>query len=155
MPIVSRTVTVDAPRAFTFEVSNRLEDWPRMMDEYREVEILGSEGAKVFFRLRRDDGSSWVSWRVIHPDGAFALAERHEPRAPFRFMQHAWTYRAAGEHRTEMTWEMNFELPDGDEAKQRMVCAHLSEATERNQRRMKAYIEGCWAALDGGKAVVA
>jgi aromatase len=157
MPIVRRSIIVDAPLAFTFEVSNRVEDWPQIMDDYSGVEILGREGAKMFFRLHRSDGSSWVSWRVIHPDGAFALAERHEPRAPFRFMQHAWTYHALDGGRTEMTWEMHFGLPAADAERERAACAHIAASTERNQARMKAYIEGNWAASGDprGGAVVA
>jgi aromatase len=155
MPTVRRSVTVEAPLAFTFEVSNRLEEWPRMMEDYREVEILGREGDKVFFRLHTDDGSSWVSWRVIHCDGAFAIAERHDPREPFRFMQHAWTYRSIDPGRTEMVWEMTFELADPAGGRERMACAHIAEATERNQRRMKAYIEGRHAATEESEEAVA
>jgi ribosome-associated toxin RatA of RatAB toxin-antitoxin module len=138
---VASSVVVDAPLRVTFDVSNRLEDWPAMMEDYTDVQILRREGVKVWFRLTTADGPQWVSWRVIHPNGAFALAERHEPRAPFRFMQHVWTYRELSPDRTEMSWEMTFELDDEDRALEQAACKHLLELTSKNQARMKAYIE--------------
>jgi aromatase len=137
---VASSVIVDAPLRVTFEVSNRLEEWPAMMD-YADVRILRREGAKVWFRLTSADGAQWVSWRVIHPNGAFALAERQEPRAPFRFMQHVWRYRKLVPDQTEMSWEMNFELDEEHEAREDAACKHLLESTSKNQARMKAYIE--------------
>ena len=141
MPVVRRTITIDAPLPLTFEISNRLESWPEMMEDYQSVEILSREGRKVWFRLTQVDGSSWVSWRVIHPEGGFALAERHEPRAPFKFMQHVWTYRELEPRKTEMSWEMNFELPEEQQSNDARASAYMMEHAGLNQAKMKAYIE--------------
>lgn len=151
MPIVCQSVAVEAPLGLTFKISNRLEDWPRMMDEYEAIEILKREGRKIWFRLSTSNGVNWVSWRVIHPAGAFALAERYEPRAPFKFMQHVWVYHELSPQRTEMTWHMNFELPDQQKEKEDEVSKYLFEHSLRNQEKMKNYIEEQCLVLNGRK----
>ena len=138
---VRRSVIVDAPVALTIEVSNQIESWPQMMDDYVAAEVLSQEGAKMWFRLSHANGSSWTSWRVVHPEAGVAIAERHEPRAPFRFMQHAWIYRSLAPERTEMTWEQTFELPDAAADQETRVAEYLVTQTERNQKTMKNYIE--------------
>lgn len=142
MPVVRSSVVVAAPLDATFEVSNRLEHWPRMMKEYERVEIFREEGAKRWFRLSHENGTSWISWRLVHRDGLFALAERCDPRAPFAFMQHLWTYQSRERGTTEMTWTMTFELPASVRDREETVARHLAESTRANQARMAAYIEG-------------
>jgi len=112
-----------------------------MMEDYAGVEILRREGKKVWFRLTCTDGTSWVSWRVTHAEGRFSLAERHDPRSPFEFMQHVWTYRELGPESTEMCWEMNFELPDVKRNAEPQAAAYLVARTDKNQAKMKSYIE--------------
>jgi len=94
-------------------------------------------------------GSSWTSWRLLRPESGVALAERHEPRAPFAFMHHTWTYRALGPNRTSMTWTMRFGLPAPTEEQDRACSAYLLSSTERNQARMKAYIEDTYRKGNG------
>ncbi len=149
MPIVSQSVTLNAPLQLTFHLSNRLEDWPRMMDDYKAIEILKSEGWKTWFRLIHSNGMNWVSWRVIHPVGSFALAERYEPRAPFKFMQHLWLYRELSPEETEMTWYMNFELPNQQKEKEGELSNYLLEHSLKNQATMKNYIEEQCLVLNG------
>jgi aromatase len=141
MPTVRRTIIVDAPVEITFDLSNRIDLWPEMMEEYEEAEILRREGRMIWFRLRHRNGISWTSWRMLHPPD-FACAERHEPKAPFKFMHIVWTYRpAGGTGQTEMSWDMCFELPDDQKAKEDEWAASMMKHTELNQSRMKAYIE--------------
>jgi aromatase len=141
MPVIRRSIIVEAPIDVTFDTSNRLTDWPHMMHDYAHVEILRDEGRKIWFKITQVNGSSWVSWRVVSPEGRFALAERHEPRHPFEFMQIIWTYLDQSPHRTEMTWEMNFELPQAAQEKLAQAIEHISAHTESNQAKMKTYIE--------------
>ena len=112
-----------------------------MMNDYAEVEVLKREGHKTTFRLHHQNGSSWISWRVIHPLGKFALAERVTPRKPFKFMHHVWTYRALDAARTEMSWTMQFELPESEAHREEECCAYLLTHSADNQQKMKAYIE--------------
>ena len=144
MPTVRRSILVDAPLEITFDLSNRIDIWPEMMEEYKEAEILRREGRMIWFRLRHQNGVSWTSWRMLHPPD-FACAERFEPKAPFKFMHIVWTYKAAGSAggaaQTEMTWDMCFELPDDQRVNEDEWAANMLKHTELNQSRMKAYIE--------------
>jgi aromatase len=141
MPTVCRTVELDVPFDVAFALSNRLEDWPVMMEEYQAVEILRREGMKIWFRLSHASGSSWVSWRLLHPALGVCLAERHEPRAPFAFMHHTWSYQRLGPERTAMTWSMTYGLPAPTPEQDQACSAYLLASTEKNQSRMKAHIE--------------
>ena len=145
MRSVSKSIRIEAPIDFVFAVSNRLESWPAMMDDCSAVEILSREGNKVTFRLKHVNGTSWSSWRVIHPGARFALAERAEPRAPFRFMHHLWTYKPLDDGATEMTWCMQFELPEPQQEREGECCEYLLKHSSGNQQRMKAYIEAAHA----------
>jgi hypothetical protein len=146
MTVIERSIQINAPLDITFDISNRLEDWPEIMKEYTRIEILRLEGSKVWFRVTLQNDASWTSWRVIHRPGGFAFAERHEPRAPFRFMQIVWTYRGISSQKTEMTWRMNFDLAEAYTQHEQRIFSYLIENTEKNQRRMREHIErlaGC------------
>lgn len=140
MPVVRETVVVNAPLEITFDVSNRIELWPDMMAEYKGAKILSREGRKIWFSLRDNEGHEWSSWRMLYrPD--FTYAERHEPKAPFKFMHITWTYTALGDSQTEMTWDMSFELPDDKKSQEAQWVEGMSAHTRSNQAAMKAYIE--------------
>ncbi len=141
MRSVSQSVVIDAPIDRVFALSNRVEDWPVTMDDYAGVEVLRRDGWKITFRLRHVNGTSWTSWRVVDPEARFALAERVEPRAPFKFMHHLWTYRALDGGRTEMTWTMQFELPEAQAHREEECARYLLEHSAGNQARMKKHIE--------------
>jgi aromatase len=141
MPKIEQSVIVDCPVAFTIDVSNRIEDWPLMMGDYESVEIIRREGWKVWFRLKNREGASWISWRVVDHDGAFALAERSEPRSPFAFMQHCWLYEPSGRCSTQMTWIMTFQLPKESQHRESEACQYLRSHSAENQKSMKGYIE--------------
>ena len=151
MPTVSRTVELDVPFDVAFDISNRIEDWPQMMGEYERAEVLRREGLKIWFQLTHSSGTSWVSWRVVHRASGVALAERHEPRAPFAFMHHAWIYRPLAPDRTAMTWNMTYGLPPENADRIEACNAYLLASTEKNQTRMKEYIEKAHRVRDAGE----
>jgi ribosome-associated toxin RatA of RatAB toxin-antitoxin module len=141
MPTIRRSIVVDAPVEITFDLSNRIELWPQMMEEYKQAEIVKREGRMIWFRLRHQNGISWTSWRMLYPP-SFACAERFEPKAPFKYMHIIWTYEAVGDaSQTEMVWDMTFELPDDQKHKEDEWSANMLEHTQANQQRMKLYIE--------------
>ena len=141
MPTVQRSIIVDAPIETTFDISNQIDLWPQMMEEYQEAEIVKREGKMIWFRLRHQNGTTWTSWRMLHrPE--FACAERFEPKAPFKYMHIVWSYKPTGNPRqTEMLWDMRFELPDDQKHKEEEFTANMAKHTESNQQKMKAYIE--------------
>ena len=140
MPVITRSIVVAAPVGLTFEISNRIDQWPRIVPEYLKTEILRWEGRKVWFRLTSQDNSSWVSWRMLYPP-YLAYAERFEPVAPFTFNQLTWIYHALPGNQTHMTWDMCFELPAERKAEEQAWAERMAEHTEANQRAMRDYIE--------------
>ena len=140
MPLVCRSIIVDAPLETTFEISNRIDSWPDMMPEYKKAEVFKREGRMIWFRLANEAGAEWVSWRMLYPP-YFTCAERYEPKLPFKFMHLIWTYKALSDRQTEMTWDMSFELPDERREQEKDLAQQLAKHTEVNQAKMKAYIE--------------
>lgn len=141
MPTLWRAIELEAPISLVFELSNRIEDWPLMMEDYVRAEIVCRMGFKIWFTLTHISGTKWTSWRVLHPASFVAVAERHEPRTPFVFMHHVWTYITLPCDRTAMTWRMDYGLPKATLKSEQECSAHLLASTVRNQLRMKGYIE--------------
>jgi aromatase len=140
MPVITRSVVVDAPVGATFEISNQIDQWPRIVPEYLRAEILRREGRKIWFRLTNEDSLSWVSWRMLYPP-YLAYAERFEPVAPFAYNQLTWVYHALPGNRTHMTWDMYFELPAERKHEENTWAERLAAHTEANQKAMRTYIE--------------
>jgi aromatase len=140
MPIVTRSIVVNAPIGLTFEVSNRIDQWPEIVPEYLKAEILRREGRKIWFRLTNQDQQSWVSWRMLYPPYV-AYAERHDPVAPFVFNHLTWAYHSLPGNRTHMTWDMFFELGPELKDQENAWVERMGEHTEANQDAMRKYIE--------------
>lgn len=140
MPVITRSIVVDAPVGLTFEVSNRIDQWPEIVPEYLQAEILRREGRKIWFRLTNQDNATWVSWRMLYPP-YIAYAERHDPVAPFAFNQLTWIYHALPGNKTSMTWDMYFELPPELKQEEGAWAERMAEHTEANQEAMRKYIE--------------
>ncbi|GGO06181.1 MULTISPECIES: SRPBCC family protein [Microbispora] len=140
MPVITRSVIVNAPVEVTFEVSNRIDKWPEMIPEYLRSEILRREGRKIWFRLTNADGASWVSWRMLYPPH-LAYAERHDPVAPFTYNHLTWIYQALPGNRSQMTWDMCFELSDELKDQEEGWRERMAEHTAANQEALRKYIE--------------
>ncbi len=140
MPTVKETIIVNAPVEKVFDISNQIELWPEMMAEYKGAQVLEREGRKIWFSLVDANGNHWTSWRMLYPP-YFTCSERHEPRAPFKFMHLVWTYKPLNEQQTEMTWDMHFELPDDKVGFEEQWIKGLSAHTRENQAKMKSFIE--------------
>ena len=91
------------------------------------------------------EGNKWTSWRQIFPP-LFAYAERYEPKAPFEYMHITWTYKPLDGDKTELSWDMNFELLEKHKPNEDKWIEGMGEHTESNQAKMKEYIESQWPA---------
>ncbi|MFJ1812729.1 MULTISPECIES: SRPBCC family protein [unclassified Streptomyces] len=109
-------ITIAAPLDLVWEVTNDLENWPRLFSEYASVEIISREGRRTTFRLTMhpdENGTvwSWVSEREPDRDRLTVKARRVET-GPFAHMDILWRYEevAAG---TRMVWTQDFAMkPD-------------------------------------------
>ncbi|MBJ7905986.1 SRPBCC family protein [Streptomyces sp. NPDC004549] len=106
-------ITIAAPLDLVWDMTNDLENWPRLFSEYAAVEIISREGRKTTFRLTMhpdENGTvwSWVSEREPHRENLEVHARRVET-GPFAHMNIHWRYEEvpAG---TRMVWTQDFAM---------------------------------------------
>lgn len=123
-----------------FDITNDIERWPELFDEYVEAKILKREGKKVTFQLTNKEGKSWRSSRIIDKEKYLCTAEREEPKFPFKYMHLRWTYqRVPGG--TEMTWEQDFEMDPKSSYTDEKAIKAINEHSQANIKRIKEIIE--------------
>ncbi|MFI6448782.1 SRPBCC family protein [Kitasatospora sp. NPDC050543] len=139
------TVVIDAPMDLVWEMTNDIESWPQLFDEYAAAEILErSPDGTIRFRLTMfpdEDGKvwSWVSLRKPDVETRTVRAHRVET-GPFEFMNISWDYQEA-EGGVRMRWVQEFhvrpEMPFGDAA----MAEHLNTNTKVQMARIKKLVE--------------
>lgn len=109
-------IVIEAPLDLVWDMTNDLENWPRLFSEYASVEVLERDGRKTTFRLTMhpdENGTvwSWVSEREPVPETRTVTARRVET-GPFDFMEIFWSYHEVPEG-TRMRWVQDFAMkPD-------------------------------------------
>ncbi len=110
------SITIDAPLDLVWEMTNDLENWPRLFSEYASVDIISREGNTTMFRLTMhpdENGKvwSWVSERTPDREKRTVRARRVET-GPFDHMDILWEY-AELPGGVEMRWTQDFAMkPD-------------------------------------------
>ncbi|MEU6610794.1 SRPBCC family protein [Streptomyces shenzhenensis] len=109
-------ITIAAPLDLVWDMTNDLENWPRLFSEYASVEILSREGAKTTFRLTMHPDDKGVVWNWVserEPDReTLTVKARRVETGPFAHMDIHWRYEEvpAG---TRMVWTQDFAMkPD-------------------------------------------
>ncbi|MEE1768698.1 SRPBCC family protein [Streptomyces sp. JV185] len=109
-------ITIAAPLDLVWDVTNDLENWPRLFSEYAAVEIIERDGDSTTFRLtmhpdENDKVWSWVSERTVDRAERTVRARRVEP-GPFQHMDIRWEYSEVPGG-TKMHWTQDFAMrPD-------------------------------------------
>ncbi|MEE1839673.1 MULTISPECIES: SRPBCC family protein [unclassified Streptomyces] len=109
-------ITIAAPLELVWDVTNDLENWPRLFSEYAAVEIIERDGDSTTFRLtmhpdENDKVWSWVSERTVDRATRTVRARRVEP-GPFQHMNIRWEYSEVPGG-TRMRWAQDFAMrPD-------------------------------------------
>ncbi|MEU5208411.1 SRPBCC family protein [Streptomyces sp. NPDC020742] len=106
-------ITIAAPLDLVWDITNDIEDWPKLFSEYAAVEVLSREGDKTTFRLTMhpdDNGTvwSWVSERVMDRRNRTVRARRVET-GPFEHMDIHWKYTEIPGG-TSMHWTQDFAM---------------------------------------------
>ncbi len=148
MLTISHAFLVDAPLKFTFDVANKLENWPEMNPTCKQIEIISREGYKTSFRFINSDGKQWVSSHFVSAEGWFAYTEREHPEPPVAFFQIVRRYRSLSSQQTEVREEINCELRNGFEDQQQRAISAIDEHALQIQPIIKAYIEARYAELE-------
>jgi len=110
------TITIDAPFDLVWDITNDIENWPRLFTEYSSLEVLSREGDTTAFRLTMypdDNGKvwSWVSERTVDRANRTVRARRVET-GPFSHMNILWEYTELPGG-TQMRWTQDFAMkPD-------------------------------------------
>ncbi|MFC7259294.1 SRPBCC family protein [Streptomyces lutosisoli] len=107
------SITIDAPLEFVWDMTNDIENWPRLFSEYASLEVLSREGDTTTFRLTMhpdENGKvwSWVSERTMDRAGRTVLARRVET-GPFAHMNIRWEYKETPQG-TRMHWVQDFAM---------------------------------------------
>jgi len=144
MPRIQHSVQIARPPAEVFAITNDIDNWRVLFNEYNESEVLRREDAgrftKLVFRLHNKEGQSWQSWRLLDHEDLIALAQRQEPLFPFTYMHLTWTYEAV-DGGTLMTWTQDFEIDPAFELPEEKAVAKMDAHGRENQKRIKELIE--------------
>ncbi|MFI8966383.1 SRPBCC family protein [Streptomyces sp. NPDC053493] len=110
------SITIDAPLDLVWDITNDIENWPRLFSEYASVEVLSREGDTTTFRLTMhpdENGKvwSWVSERTVDRANRTVRARRVET-GPFAHMNIRWEYTELPGG-VQMRWVQDFAMkPD-------------------------------------------
>lgn len=144
MPRLSHSVVIGREPGELFALTNDIDKWSVLFDEYNESRIVKREEAgrftKLTFRLKNREGFEWQSWRLLDHDDLIAIAEREDPLFPFKYMHLKWTYTQVPDG-TRMTWTQDFEIDPKSGLEEAAVAARLEAHGLENQKRMKELIE--------------
>lgn len=133
------SITIDAPLDLVWDITNDIENWPRLFSEYASVEVLSREGDTTTFRLTMhpdDNGKvwSWVSERTMDRERRTVRAHRVET-GPFAHMNIRWEY-ADQPDGVLMRWVQDFAMkPDAP-----VDDAWMTDNINRNSRTQMALI---------------
>jgi len=134
------TVFINAPYDLVFDISNDIERWTELFNEYTDAKVLKREGNRITFQLTNKDGKSWRSSRILDKPGHRATASREEPMFPFKYMNLTWTYveRDGG---VDMTWEQDFEMDEKAPVDNETAVQRINEHSKANMQGFKEKIE--------------
>ncbi len=132
-------ITIAAPMDLVWDMTNDVDNWPRLFSEYASVDVLERDGNRVTFRLTmhpddQDRVWSWVSERTADPATRTVRAHRVET-GPFQYMNIVWEYAETAEG-TRMRWVQDFAMkPDAP-----VDDAGMTDNINRNSRTQMALI---------------
>ncbi|GHO81094.1 putative polyketide cyclase [Ktedonobacter sp. SOSP1-85] len=144
MPRIQNSIIICKDPQTVFDITNDIERWPILFNEYHGAKILNreSEGryTRLSFQLTNAEGNTWRSQRLLDHQQMVATAEREEPLYPFAYMHLKWTCEAAPEG-TKMTWTQDFELDPKYPDPLPVVLDRMNAHTVENQQNIKEKIE--------------
>ena len=140
MPHIKNSIIINADIDKVFDITNDIERWPELFNEYTEAKILKREGDKITFQLTNNEGKSWRSSRIVDKINYICTAEREEPKFPFKYMHLKWTYNKV-DSGIEMTWEQDFEMDEKAKYNNEQAEELINKHSQENMKRIKEIIE--------------
>ncbi|MEV0593252.1 SRPBCC family protein [Nonomuraea cavernae] len=138
-------IVIAAPMEVVWTMTNDVQNWPRLFDEYAAAEILERNGHTVRFRLTMHPDAegnawSWVSERTTDPRTRTVRAHRVET-GWFEYMRIAWDYTEV-DGGVLMRWKQDFHMkPDApldDTAMAARINANSVVQLDLIRRRVEA-----------------
>jgi aromatase len=144
MPRIQHSIIIRQSPHKVFEITNDIERWPKLFNEYHGAKVLKTEEegrfTKILFQLTNEEGNTWRSSRLLDHRDLVAIAEREEPLYPFTYMHLKWSYAEVPEG-TKMTWTQDFEIDPRLEVPLPTVIERMKKHTVENQENIKQVIE--------------
>jgi len=134
------TIFINAAYDRVFDITNDIERWPELFNEYSDAKVLAREGDKITFQLTNKEGKTWRSSRVLDKKGHRCDSRREEPMFPFKHMDLLWTY-VETDGGVEMTWEQDFEMDEKAPVDNATAVTRINEHSRVNMERIKTLIE--------------
>ena len=145
-------ISIAAPPAFVFDVTNDFDRWTEMFEEYARVEVLERDGDCVRFRLTTkpdDEGEvhTWTSRRCMDRDGLSINAERLEPLVPWAEMRIHGDYEPdGGGAAARLRWIQDFRIADGLPYTDQQGEDFINDNSRGEMQAIKRYVEQAWPA---------
>ena len=135
-------ITINAPYDLVFDISNKIERWTELFGkEYVKAEVLERKGNEITFRLTDDENKSWVSKRWLDKEHRYAVASRHDPMFPFKYMKIVWFYNETPQG-VQMIWIQDFEMdPKFTKFTAEQIEGFINEHSRHNMKIFKEVIE--------------
>ncbi|GCE51435.1 aromatase [Thermosporothrix hazakensis] len=144
MPQVKASIVIQGDLDDIFAVTNDIERWPVLFNEYRQAKVLSSHRdgrfQKLEFQLANEEGETWVSWRILDYQDHIAIAQRGTPKYPFLYMHLTWSYQQEADG-VRMTWTQDFELDPAAPLTNEQVVKRMQTHMEENQKHFKQVLE--------------
>ena len=136
------SIVIEAPYSLVFDISNKIERWTELFGkEYVKAEVIERKGNEITFRLTDDENKNWVSKRWLDKEHRFAVASRHEPMFPFKFMKIVWFYIETPDG-VEMIWIQDFEMdPKFTKFTAEQIEGFINKHSQDNMKIFKEVIE--------------
>jgi aromatase len=144
LPRIRHSIEIRKSPGEVFEITNDIDNWKTLFNEYGHSEVIKREEAgrftRLVFRLRNLEGNEWQSWRILDHNLLIAIAERDEPLFPFLYMHLKWSYEPVP-NGTLMTWTQDFEIDPDLGVPEPEVVTRMDTHGRENQKRIKDLIE--------------
>jgi len=137
-------ILIAAPVDLVWEITNDLENWPKLFSEYASVEVLDREGDLTTFRLTMhpdENGTvwSWVSERETDRPSLAVRARRVEP-GPFEFMNIRWEYAEVPDG-TRMRWIQDFAMKPSAPVDDIAMTNHINRNSRTQMELIRDKVE--------------
>jgi aromatase len=134
------SIVIERPIEEVFDLSNDLEQWPKVFNEYVNVKILDRTVDRLVFRMTNKQNESWRSSRYIDRAHWLVTALREDPLYPFKHMALRWIYRPVDKG-TEMVWEQFFEMDPASGVSNEIAVERVVKHSQVNMSNFKRWME--------------